>query len=276
MRNLFLKTNGRHLSAVCSLWTLALIIFLAVPATALDLFTLWSQTEIPLSIKQGDYVDYRHQVMAGGRREEGITRIACLATPTDNNDGTYLLELLPLDEQSDGSLLPAAGQGAQVRLSAKIMDRQGPLLSAVVSVRLWQDAQVRDVTAEELRQDPMISTSFQSDFVPDEISSQQKTTRVVQGRQFSCRQWVMASADTQSAIMPAGKMLQISSREIAAAVNEEIPFLGLAYASERVKAVSSLDPPNRKIPVPPARIRVEVMELVGFGHNAITQLTAGN
>ncbi len=270
--------NGRPmLSAVRILGALALMIVLlpAVPANALDLFTLWRQPEIPLRIEEGSWVDYRSQVMAGGRREEGVTRLVCLSKADGSDDETFLLELLPLEEQKDGSLLPIPGQGAQVRLSRDVLQRQGSLLQSIVSVHHWQDGLAREISPQELRDDPLISTSFTSDFVPDEVSNQQSTTRIVSGRQFTCRQWILASADTQSVVMPAGRMNQISTREIAAAVNEEIPFLGLAYASERVRSVSSLDPPNRKIPVPADRVRVEVMELIGFGFDGVGHLKVG-
>jgi len=252
------------------------LIAVAAPAMALDLFTLWRQPEIPLHITEGDWVDYRTQVMAGGRQEIGIIRVACLSRADGSDDDSFLLELLPLDEKSDGSLRPIPGQGAQVRIDRNILLRQGPLLASVISVRNWQDGRARDISPEELREDPLLSTSFKSNFVPDEVSSQQSTTRVVAGHQFTCRQWILASADTQSVIMPAGEMKQISSREIAAAVYDEVPFLGLVYASERVRAVATLDPPNRKIPLPPARIRVEIMELVDFGHDAKPHLTGGD
>ncbi len=278
--NIYCKeANGRPLlSAVRIFMALALIVVLltAAPAAALDLFTLWKQPEIPLRMQEGSWVDYRSQVMAGGRREEGLTRLVCLTRADGSDDKTLLLELLPLQEQKDGTLLPLPGQGAQIRVSRDVLKREGSLLQSIVAVHHWQDGRPQEITPEELRDDPMISTSFTSDFVPDEVSSQQSTTRIVGGHQMTCRQWILASADTQSVVMPAGKMNQISTREIAAAVNEEIPFLGLAYASERVRSVSSLDPPNRKIPVPPARIRVEVMELVGFGFDAVAHLSAGD
>jgi len=271
--------NGRPLlSAVRVLGLLVLMVTLlpAVPAVALDLFTLWRQPEIPLRIDEGSWVDYRTQVMAGGRREESLTRLVCLTRADGSDEKTFLLELLPLQEQNDGTLVPIPGQGAQVRIARDVLSRQGSLMQAIVSVHLWQDGQAREISPAELRDDPLISTSFTTDFVPDEVSNQQSTTRIVGGRQFVCRQWSLASSDTQSVVMPAGRMNQISTREIAAAANEEIPFLGLAYASERVRAVSSLDPPNRKIPLPPDRIRVEVMELVGFGTDARPHLHGGH
>lgn len=273
------EANGRPLlSAVrfMKILTMVFTLSLVTPAAALDLFTLWRQPEIPLNIVEGGWVDYRSQVTAAGRREESITRLSCLTRAEGTDDETFLLELLPLIELKDGTVSPIDGQGAQIRVSREVLRRQGALLKAIVSVHHWRDGQVQEITPEELRDDPMISTSFTSDFIPDEVSSQHATTRIVAGHQFTCRQWILASADTQSVVMPAGRMNQISTREIAAAVNDEIPFLGLAYASERVRSVSTLDPPNRRIPVPPARIRVEVMELVGFGTDARSHLTGGD
>ncbi|PIE75574.1 hypothetical protein CSA17_06770, partial [bacterium DOLJORAL78_65_58] len=202
-------------------------VLVALPAQALDLFTLWRQPEVPLNLKAGAWVDYRTQVMAAGRREQGLLRVVCLRATADQ----VVLELLPLEEKREGVLTPVPGQGARVTLDGSVRKRQGSLLAAVQAVRQWQDGQARDISPRELRDDPLVSTSFVSDFQPTTVESRQTTTRVVAGRQFSCRQWVMASADTQSAVMPAGRMRQISSREVAAAVHEDIPFLGLAYAS---------------------------------------------
>jgi hypothetical protein len=75
----------------------------------------------------------------------------------------------------------------------------------------------------------------------------------------------MTDQDTQSVVLPAGRMVQVTSREITAAVNRELPLLGLAYASERIRSESTLDPPSGRLKPPPARVRVEVMELIGFG-----------
>ena len=267
--------NGRPLLSavrVTAFVTLLVALSSAMPAVALDLFTLWRQPEVPLNIIEGGWVDYRSQVRAAGRSEESLTRLVCLTRQDGSDDETFLLELLPLVEGKDQVLKPVPGQGAQIRISRDVLERKGSLLQAIVSVHHWQEGGVQEITPQELRDDPMISTSFNTDFVPDEVSSQQETTRIVGGRQFTCRQWILASADTQSVVMPAGRMNQISTREISFAVNDEIPFLGLTYAGERVRSVSSLDPPNRKIPVPPARNRVEVMELVGFGFEARAHL----
>ncbi len=166
MKSITTATNGRqNLSAVRIMGALALVVVLfpAVPVQALDLFTLWRQPEIPLHIEEGSWVDYRSQVMAGGRREEGLTRLVCLSRADGSDDETFLLELLPLEEQKDGSLLPMVGQGAQVRILRDVLQRQGSLMQAIVSVHLWQDGQAREITPEELRDDPLISTSFTSD-----------------------------------------------------------------------------------------------------------------
>ena len=71
-------------------------------------------------------------------------------------------------------------------------------------------------------------------------------------------------------------MIQITTREITAAVNREIPFLGVAYAAERVRSESKLDPPSPKFSPPPPQVRVEVMELVGFGFQALPTLHDGD
>jgi len=264
-----LPAGGRHiLSVACVL----VAILAALPSPALDLFTLWRQPEIPLTLEAGAWVDYRTQVMAAGRRENGILRVVCIRADEDE----VVLELLPLEELRDGILTPVPGNGARVSLDGSVRKRKGSLLGAVRGVRHWQDGQARDISPEELRDDPLVSTSFTSDFQPDTVESRQTTTRIVSGLQFSCRQWVMASADTQSVVMPAGRMNQITTREVAAAVHEDIPFLGLVYASERVRASASLDPPSRGVPLPPERHRVEVMELVGFGRDAKPTLVGGD
>jgi hypothetical protein len=63
-------------------------------------------------------------------------------------------------------------------------------------------------------------------------------------------------------------MIQVTTREVSAAVNADIPFLGLAYVAERVRSESRLEPPSPRFRAPPAQVRVEVMELVGYGTDA--------
>jgi hypothetical protein len=66
----------------------------------------------------------------------------------------------------------------------------------------------------------------------------------------------------------------VTSRELSAAVSAEIPFLGLAFASERQTTSARLDPPDPARALPPPSVRVETMELVGFGGGARRALTA--
>ncbi len=68
------------------------------PVGALDVFTLWRQPELPLNLTEGAWADFRSQVMAGGKRDEGLTRVSCLGLEHGSDDETFLLEILPLDE----------------------------------------------------------------------------------------------------------------------------------------------------------------------------------
>ncbi len=239
----------------------------ARPVRALDVFTLWRQPEIPLQIAEGSWVEYRTQTMAGGRREEGITRVVCLDRDSGSDEKTWLLELLPLVEE-DGVTHPLAGEGVQLRISRELLNREGTFLAAIVEAVQWRGGKAQKISPAELREDPLVAATLASDFVPDSVVQKDPTTRVVQGVQFLCDQFVMAAADTQVADLPAGRMLQFTTREIVAAVNAEAPFLGLTYVSERVRAESRLDPPSRRFKAPAARTRVEVMELVAYGHES--------
>ncbi|MCB1182107.1 hypothetical protein KDM41_01655 [bacterium] len=231
---------------------------------ALDVFTLWRQPELPLRIAPGDWVEYRGQSLAGGRREETLTRVACLA---EDGEGRLLLELVPL-EDVDGALRPVAGEGVRLEVSRDLRERRGTFVDAIVSAVQWRGGEAVPLGADELRDDPLVAASLASDFVPDSVTPRDPTTRIVLGRQFLCDQWVMAAADTQEARLPAGLMRQVTTREIVAAVHPDIPFLGLTYVSERIRAESELDPPSRRLKPPPPRVRVDVLELVGFGTGA--------
>ena len=246
------------------------------PVRALDVFTLWKQQELPLRLEEGAWVDYRSQVMAGGRRDEGLTRIVCLDLQHGSDEETILIEILPLHEYPDGRFEPVPGEGARLRLSRSMMDRQGDLLDAVVSAEKWQDGVVEKVTPDQLRNDPLVSASLDAEFVPDSTERKDPTNRVVQGVQYLCEQFVMSVEETRSAALPAGTMIQSTTREITAAVNSDIPFLGLAFATERVRSESVLDPPSSKFTPPPPQIRVEVMELLGFGWGALPTLSPGD
>lgn len=240
---------------------------------ALDVFTLWRQPEIPLRLVEGSWVDYRTRTMAGGRREESLTRIACMDRSQGSDDKTWLLELLPLVEQ-DGAMKPVPGEGVQLRLSRDLLNREKSFWDAVVEAVQWRDGQAQKVSVAEMQADPLVAATLASEFIPDRTEQKDPTTRVVQGTQFLCDQFVMTAADTQVAELPAGRMIQVTTHEIIAAVHEDIPFLGLAFVSERVRADSHLDPPSRRFKAPAARVRVEVMELVAFGWESTPVLGA--
>jgi hypothetical protein len=243
------------------------------PAVALDVFTLWRQPEIPLAIVEGDWVDYRTQALAGGRQEVSLTRIVCLDRASGSDDESWLLELLPLVED-EGVTKPVPGEGVHLRVSRALLNRKGNFLDAVIASTQWRDGVSHTMTADELRDDPLVAATLASDFRPDQTEQKDATTRIVEGTQFVCEQFVMSAADTQSATLPAGQMIQTTTREIVAAIHPDIPFLGLAYVSERVRAESRLDPPSRRMKAPAPRVTVEVMELVAFGHGAVSVLIA--
>ncbi len=234
---------------------------------ALDLFTLWQQPEIPLRLTEGHWVEYRTRTMAGGRREESLTRVVCLSRMHGSDDQTWLLELLPLQEQ-DGKTRPIPGEGVQLRLSRDVLAREGTFWDAVVEAVQWREGKSESISAADLQADPLVAASLATNFTPDHTEQKDPTTRVVQGTQFLCNQFVMSAADTQVADLPAGRMIQVTTHEIIAAVHQDVPFLGLAYVSERVRADSKLDPPSRRFQTPAPRVRVEVMELVAFGRES--------
>ena len=250
-------------------------LLLARPVLGLDVFTLWRQAEIPLSLEPGSRVDFRSQIMAGGRREEGLTRVVCLAAPAGAPAGSVVFEILPLQESADGRLDPVPGQGAWLLVSEAIVERQGRLLDCLLEIWQWEDGRPTRLTREELREDPLLAASLRSDFRADRVEVRDPTTRIISGRQFLCDQLVMTAADTQSVQLPAGRMVQITSHEITVAVNSELPILGFAFASERITASSTLDPPSDRMQPPPPRVRVEVMELVGFGEDGVSVLGPG-
>lgn len=271
------RSNTSRLLGFTLLWVACGMISSGVqPVCALDIFTLWNQPELPLRMEEGTWADFRSQVMAGGRRQENLTRIVCLSRADGTDEDTWLLELLPLDELEDGTRVPVPGEGARLRLSRSMLDRQGHLLDAVISVERWRGGIQEAISSDQLRNDPLVSASLDVEFTPDLVESRDPTNRVISGSQYLCDQFVMTAADTQSADLPAGRMIQTTTREITAAVHADIPFLGLAYAAERVKSESRLDPPSRKFSPPPPQVRVEVMELLGFGADARPSLVDGD
>ncbi len=240
----------------------------ATPALALDVFTLWRQPMIPIEMHEGAWADYRTQVMAGGRREHGLTRIVCLDRQAGTDEDSWLVEILPLTEDQDGLRTPLPGEGVRMRVSRALLKREGRLLDAVSEIVQWKEGVATSTTVEQLRDDPLVAAALQDEFIAAEIEVGKATHRVIQERQYLCDQFVFTAADTQAADLPAGRMIQETTREISAAVNSEIPFLGLAYATERIRSTSRLDPPSRRFSPPPPTVRVEIMELVGFGGGA--------
>jgi hypothetical protein len=238
------------------------------PVRALDVFTLWRQPNVPLRLTEGDWADYRFQVTAGGKQEQSLTRVACLDRAAGTDDQAWVVEVLPLSEEPGGRLVPVPGEGLQLRLSRKVLTRTGNLLDHVLGARQWTGGRVTEMSATQLREDPLVADSFREDFLAAVVTAGQATTRVVGGVQYLCDQSVMAAADTQTVSLPAGNLRQVTTRELTAATNPDLPFLGLAYATERVRADSSLDRPGGRLRPPPARVRVEIMELVAHGRGA--------
>ena len=262
-----LAPRGRR-PASAALAFVAVLVLAAPAARALDIFTLWRQPEAPLRLEAGAWADYRTQVMAGGRRETGISRIACLGRESAAADAPWILELVPLSEAADGKREPVAGEGVRLRVDPGIAARTGTLLDHVLEARHWRDGAWQPYDREDLRRDPLLASSLDHDFLASEVTPEPPTTRIVAGRELLCDQFALTAADTQTAELPAGRMIQVTTREVSAAVNAEIPFLGLAYVAERVRSESRLDPPSRRFRDPAAQIRVEVMELVGYGRDA--------
>ncbi len=235
---------------------------------ALDVFTLWRQPELPLRLEEGAWVDYRTQVMAGGRREHGLTRLACLGRDGAGPGAPWILEILPLGEMEDGTRVPVAEDGVRLRVRPSLTDRRGSLLDAVIEAHQWRDGRATVLTLEQLRGNPLIAASLEDEFLADTVETGSPTTRVIEGRELLCEQLVLTATDTTIADMPAGRVIQTARREISVAVNAAAPFLGLIYVAERVRAESRLDPPSRRFRDPPAQVRVEIMELVGYGTGA--------
>ena len=93
----------------------------ANPAAALDVFTLWRQPEVPLRLEAGAWVDYRTQVMTGGRRQHGVTRLACLGRDGGGEDASWILEILPLAERDDGALVPIKEDAVRLEVAPALL-----------------------------------------------------------------------------------------------------------------------------------------------------------
>lgn len=242
-----------------------LALLLAGPAAALDLFTLWQRPELDLNLVAGQWVDYRRQALTEGRRTDDIIRLQCLG---QDDQGHWLMEVLPLVELAPGELTVVPGEGLRLTFTDAFTARRGDLGAAVAGVELWRDGQRTELAGDEWRRDPLVTASFSGEFAPDIVRRIEPTVRVIGERELSCQQWEFAAADTQQAQLPAGVMTQVSSQEVAAAVHAEIPLLGLAYVTERLRAESTLTPPSDRFSPPPPQLRVEMLECLGFGTGA--------
>jgi hypothetical protein len=247
------------------------LLSIAAPSAALDLFTLWRAPVIPLQIQPGDRVDYHRTTLSGGQREEELLRVQCVGEVGEAGSRSWLLELLPLAETSEG-LEPVAGEGVQLQISERLRERKGDLADLVERVVRWEEGRSTVLAPADWREDPLVLATLQSEFVPQTCERADSSVRVVAGHELRCEQYVLSAADTQRVQLPRATLEQITEWQISAAVNGEVPFLGLAYAAERTRSVSQLDPPSARFAPPPPGLRVETMELVGFGKDARARL----
>ena len=253
--------RGRSLALLgCFLATL----LSAGSVSALDLFTLWQRPELPLNLVAGQWADYRRQALAEGRRTEDLLRIQCLG---QDAEGRWLLEVLPLTEPVPDVFEVVRGEGLRLRLAGAIHERTGGILNVVDEVRLWRGGTVRTLDPEQWRRDPLVTASFSGEFRPDLVAEEQPTVRVISGQELTCRQFLFAATDTTVATSALGSMVQVSSQEVAAAVHPDLPLLGLAYVTERIRSESRLEPPTSRR-LPPPQVRIEILECIGFGTGA--------
>ena len=243
-------------------------LLLASPAAALDIFTLWRQPMIPLELTEGNWADYRLLTQTGGRWDEELLRVSCLRAEDDRSATNWLMEIVPIEVAADGTYVPIAGEGLRLRLSRDLLQRQGRLVDLVQQVEQWRDGAGRLVPAAEWRDDPLVASSFGREFAPDDIVGEGATVRVVGGQELTCDQFLLSAVDSQVVNLPAGRMVQVTRQEISVAVSTAIPFLGIAFAAERVRAESRLEPPSDRFDPPPPHTQIESMELLAFGDGA--------
>jgi hypothetical protein len=229
-------------------------------------FTLWRQPMIPLQMREGAWADYKTVTLASGQRSEDLVRVQCIGQAAGNQRG-WLVEMLPLAETAQG-LVPVAGEGLLILLSEKLLQREGELSDLVWRVVRWQGGAATELTAEQWRQDPLVASSLQGEFAPSRAELVSTSTRVVNGHELLCEDFELTAADTQRVDLPRGRLEQISLREITASLNTQVPFLGIAFASERTQSLSRLDPPSARFALPPPAVQVETMELLDYGEDA--------
>ena len=271
------RSNTRRRPGACALVVVALLLLGAGDtARALDLFTLWHQQEIALDLTPGSWVLYKSQTMASGRSDFDLTRVSCLPAPAAADSRNRVFEIIPMTQNEQGDFLPVAGQGVWLLVSGDIAAREGKLVDLVREAWQWEDGQAKRLAVSDLKNDPVAAGMLASDFRPDTLEEAGNTTRIISGQQFLCAQLVMSARDSQCVDLPAGRMSQITNHEITAAYHPDLPLLGLAYVAERISSASTLDSPNPRFRAPPPRNRVEIMELVGFGRDAVSLLGPGD
>ncbi len=239
-------------------------------ANALDLFTLWRQPELPLRLAPGAWAEYRSSTLEGGQQSDAAIRIQCVGRAAD---GAWEIELLPLVDRPTGRV-PEAGEGWLLLLSDRVARREGDLADLVRKVVRWQAGRPTELAAAQWREDPLVSSSLRAAFRPQTTRSAGESVRVVGGRELLCRQYELAAAETTRVQLPRGTLVQATRREISAAVHPEVPFLGLAFATERITTDSHVEPPRAGRRDPPRGVRFELMELVAFGGDARRALGA--
>jgi hypothetical protein len=249
----------------------ALFLILAGQAGALDLFTLWQRPELPLNLEAGLWADYRREAHVDGRRTDDLLRIQCLG---QDSHGHWVIEVVPLVEVSTDAFEVVPGEGLRLHLSSAVNARRDGIMQVVQEVFLWRDGAVRRLDRRQWREDPLVTASFSGDFQPDTVREFAPSVHDIAGRELSCKVLVFAAADTQSADLPQGRMLQAVRQEVSAAIHEEIPLLGLAHVAERIHSESWLDPPGQRR-LPPPRIRIETLECLAFGLDAAPILLPG-
>jgi hypothetical protein len=132
----------------------------------------------------------------------------------------------------------------------------------------WQAGEPRELLPAEWREDPLVQSILAREFMPDAVDFAGETVRVIRGQELKCDQFQMTANDTQAVDLPTGRLEQITQWEVTTAISAKIPFFGIAYAAERSRAESRLDPPSDRFEPPAPVTRVETMELIAFGNQA--------
>jgi hypothetical protein len=258
------KKSMHKISQGQSLIIMALLFLMLTPVYGLDLFTLWQQSEVPLTMESGARLDFRTMKVEQGRRSHGAVRIQCVGHSSDG----WIIEIIPMEAGKSSLIIPKPVQAWQFVLNEDFLNREKDLSSLVSSVVMLDGTQQTVVAEKEWKSNPLVQTSFSSEFVPDRIELHKQSSRIVSGKTLMCEQLVL-SADTVNSIeLPRGAMEQTCSRIVTASVNKEIPLLGVAYVVEKLEIRSRFVSEKNKIKSPPPENIIETMELVDYGLDA--------